>query len=197
MSFMIKLITTFFIITFFCSLTFSGDMTLVYNNLEIVLHDDESWSFVDQNADDFKESFNITLNDNRIIRISTDYTWRFVAKNELNSIEFVTTKNVTAKGNATHLVLAEANARAMNNAVKKASAKLKASVKNRKLNLANLTDCVKRVEKDVDTQESFVKGKGWSVKVDIALDQGSILAVLDCEAKAKPKKTAAAKKAKK
>ena len=192
MSSLMKLFTTFFIITFFSAVTFSGDMTLVYNNLEIILHENETWDFVDKGAEDFKESFNITLNDNRIIRISTDYTWRFVAKSELSSIEFVTTKNVTAKGNATHLVLAEANVRAMKKAVKNASVKLKASVKNRKLNLANLTDCVRRVEKDVDTQETFTKGKGWSVKVEIILDKGSILAVLDCEAKAKakPKKTA-------
>ncbi|MGD9201642.1 MAG: hypothetical protein PVI26_08780 [Chitinispirillia bacterium] len=185
-----KLLTTFFFISFFGAFAFSNDMTLVYNNQEIILHEDETWDFADQNAKEFKESFNITLNDNRIIRISTDYSWRFVAKNELNSIEFVTTKNVSAKGNATHPVLAEANARAMENAVKKASVKLKASVKNRKLNLANLTDCVKRVEKDVDKQEKFTKGTGWNVKVEIALDKGSILSVLDCEAQAKPKKTA-------
>ena len=47
---------------------------------------------------------------------------------------------------------------------------------------------MRRVEKDVDSEESFTKGKGWSVKTLIILDKGSILAVLDCEEVKKEKK---------
>jgi hypothetical protein len=85
-------------------------------------------------------------------------------------------------------VLSEASAIAMKNAVGNATNKLKAAIKNKKLNYTKLQDCVKRVEKDVDSEENFTKGKGWSVTTNIVLDKGSILAVLDCESEGKEKK---------
>lgn len=168
--------------------TIETDMTLIHGGNNIILHDDNTWDFEDRNAPDIREPFNITLYDNRIIWISPDYTWRFVDKKELSKKEFIIVKTVTAKGTATHLVLSEATAIAMKSAVNKATKKLKASIKNRKLNFNKLLDCVRRVEKDEDTEEKFTKGKGWSVSTTIILDKGSILAVLDCEEEKKEAK---------
>ena len=66
-----------------------------------------------------------------------------------------------------------------------ATTKLKASIKNKKLDYNKLLECVKRVEKEVENSESFVKGKGWTISIQMKLDKGSILAVLDCEKEGK------------
>ena len=159
----------------------AGDMTLVQGGENLILHDDNTWVFENKNAEELEEDFEITLDDDRIIRISAEGTWRFVEKSELKAKDVLPVNHISAKGTAQHQVLSEASAVAMKNAVNKATTKLKAAIKTKKLNFNRLQDCVRRVEKDVDSEESFTKGKGWSVTTQIILDKGSILAVLDCE----------------
>lgn len=160
---------------------FAGDMTLIHSGENLILHDDNSWEFENKNAEELEENFEITLDDNRIIFVSVDGTWRFVEKSELKARDVLPVNHISAKGTARHVVLSEASGVAMKNAVSKATKKLKAAIKTKKLNFNRLQDCVRRVEKDVDSEESFTKGKGWSVTTQIILDKGSILAVLDCE----------------
>ena len=168
---------------------FAGDMTLVHSGENLILHDDNTWEFENKNAEELEEDFEITLDDNRIIRVSAEGSWRFVDKSELKAKDVLPVNHISAKGTAQHQVLSQASAVAMKNAVNKATKKLKAAIKTKKLNFNRLQDCVRRVEKDVDSEESFTKGKGWSVKTLIILDKGSILAVLDCEEVKKEKKT--------
>ena len=172
----------------FTSPAFAGDMTLIHSGESLILHEDNTWEFENRNAEELEEDFEITLDDNRIIRVSAEGTWRFVKKSELKAKDVLPINHISAKGTAQHQVLAEASAVAMKNAVLKATTKLKAAIKTKKLNFNRLQDCVRRVEKDVDSEESFTKGKGWSVKTQIILDKGSILAVLDCEEVKKEKK---------
>lgn len=167
---------------------FAGDMTLVHGGENVILHDNNTWDFENRNAEELEEDFEITLMDNRIIRVSADGTWRFVEKSELKAREVLPVNHVSGKGTGQNIDLATASAMAMKSALTKATKKLKASIKNKKLNYNNLYDCVRRVEKDEDSEESFTKGKGWSVTTRIILDKGSILAVLDCESKKKAKK---------
>lgn len=169
----------------------ADDMVLtLHNGQDVTLHEDNYWSFEDRTQDDLTESLNITLGDNRVIRINQDYTWKFLSKEDLASNKNVSVKTITAKGSCTHVVLSEATALAMKSAITKATKKLKASIKNKKLNYAKLRNCVRRVEKEIDTEENFVKGRGWNVVISIVLDKGSILAVLDCEKEKTPAKTA-------
>ncbi len=168
--------------------TFAGDMTLVHSGENLILHDDNIWEFENKNAEELEEDFEITLNDNRIIRVLAEGTWRFVKKSELKAKGVLPINHISAKGTSRHQVLSEASAIAMKNAVSKAAKKLKAAIKTKKLNFNRLQDCVRRVEKDIDSEESFIKGKGWSVTTRLILDKGSILAVLDCEEVKKEKK---------
>ena len=171
---------------FFLSLsTFAVDMTLEHGGENVILHDNNTWDFENKNAEDLEEDFDVTLNDNRIIRISADGSWRFVEKSELQAKEVLPVNHVSGKGTGQHIDLNEASAMALKSALTKATNKLKASIKNKKLNFNKLYDCVRRVEKDVDSEESFTKGKGWGVTTQIILDKESILAVLDCESEKK------------
>jgi len=173
----------------------AADMTMEYNGIEYILHEDKYWDFVDKDSPDVEEPIFITLHDNRIILIAPDYTWRFVDKKELQKTnDNITVKFVSGKGTASHLVLSEATAIATKKALSNATKKLKSSIKHKKLNYNKLYDCVRRVEKEEDSSESFTKGKGWSVTVKMVLDKGSILAVLDCEGKKEEKKETPKKK---
>lgn len=176
------------LICLFTLSTFAGDMTLIHSGENVILHDNNSWEFENRNAEELEEDFEVTLNDNRIIRVSADGTWRFVEKSELKAREPLPVNHVSGKGTGQNIDLATASAMAMKSALTKATKKLKASIKNKKLNFNKLYDCVRRVEKDEDSEESFTKGKGWSVTTQIILDKGSILAVLDCEEEKKEKK---------
>jgi hypothetical protein len=161
----------------------AADMTLVYNGKDIILHEDNSWDYADKNTPDPREDQIITLGDNRTIILAKNYSWKFVEKEELlKSNDDLSVTVIEAKGSAHHAVLAEASALATNKAFANATAKLKASVKNKKINGAKLLTCVTRVEKEVESSESFVKGSGWDVTVRVVLDKGSIRAALDCEA---------------
>lgn len=162
----------------------AGDMTLVIRgDQSVVLHEDNYWEF-EKVQPPLEEDFPVYLNDGRIIMICADYTWLFVDKAKLKEANNITVDNVYAKGTAQSRVLAEATANANKSAIHNATKKLRASLR-RKPPFEKLKDCVRRVEKEVDTQESFTTGKGWEVSVAVTLDKGSILAVVDC-AEAKP-----------
>ncbi len=168
---------------------FAADMVLTTpDGVNIVLHDDNTWDFEDRNSEDITEDIDITLGDNRIILITPDYEWRFVKKSDLKKKNVIPVKNVTATGMGKSIDLAQALATASKAALDKVTYKLKISLKNKKLKNDKLKDCIRRVEKDVDTTEVFTKGRGWSVKIAILLDKGSILAVLDCESEKAAKK---------
>ena len=64
---------------------FAGDMTLVHSGENLILHDDNTWEFENKNAEELEEDFEITLDDNRIIRVSAEGSWRFVDKSELKA----------------------------------------------------------------------------------------------------------------
>ncbi len=164
------------------------DMTLVHSGKNIVLHDDNTWEIENDKNAEIEKDVTVYLNDNRIVLIKTDYSWCFADKTLLAKREELAIKNVSSKGTAQHAVLSEASAIAMKNAVEKATKKLKASIKRKKLDFNKLKDCVRRVEKDVDSEETFTKGKGWSVVVNLTLDKGSVLAVLDCASGPDPEK---------
>jgi hypothetical protein len=171
------------------SFSFAADMTLVHEGKEFILHDNNTWDFVNKNRDDLTKNTFVTLDDNRIILLTTQYEWRFVDKAELKKTnDNISVKFISAKGTAQHRVVSEATANAKNKALVNATKKLKASIKHKKLNYNKLLDCVKRVEKEEESSESFSKGKGWNVTIKINLDKGSILAVLDCEGKKEEKK---------
>lgn len=174
---------------FACSIIFSSyaaDMVLTTpEGINIVLHDDNTWDFEDRNTEDIEEDFHITLHDNRIIMITAYGEWKFVDKAALKKKDVIPVKNVMASGTGKSIDVAHAVASAFKVALDKVTYKLKTSLKNKKLKTEKLKDCIRRVEKDVDTTEVFTKGKGWSAKVEIVLDKGSILAVLDCESEKK------------
>ncbi len=159
----------------------AADMVLsVSKDQNIVLKEDNTWVFENQTNKTIDEDYTVTLNDNRIVLISADNTWRFIEKAELEQNKALPVKRVTSQGTAQHLVFTEACAVANKKAIDKATQKLKLSLKGKKLNYTKLRDCVRRVEKDIDTSNTFTNGKGWHVKIGMVLDEGSIRAVLDC-----------------
>ncbi len=170
---------------------YAADMTVSYGGVSYVLHEDNTWEFEHKKAGELDEDCEIPLDDDRIVKLSADNTWRFMEKEELDERAKTPVSEIKARGTSLHPVLSEASARAMKDAVDKATQKLKASIKNRKVNYTKLNDCVKQVEKEVETQEQFTKGSGWSVTVNMTLDKGSILAVVDCEAQKEEKKEGA------
>ncbi len=168
---------------------YAGDMTLEYEGREYVLLEDNTWDFGNRDDPDLEDNLFITLGDGRIVLIALDYSWRFVDKKELiKSNDNITVKFITAQGKAQNIDVGRATAAAKKKALANATKKLKASIKNKKLNYNKLMDCIRRVEKEEDSSESFTKGKGWSVTVKMTLDKGSIRAVLDCEGKKEEKK---------
>jgi hypothetical protein len=173
----------------------AGDMTLIMdNNQAVILHEDNTWEFKDRNLPDLTKDVYLGLNDNRTIKVGADYSWKFVGAAELSSNENIAPDSVSAKGSANHIGLPEAKAIALNNAVEKATGKFQTAVKQKKLDYKKLKECIRRVEKDIDYEQNFVTGRGWSVSAKVLLDKGSILAVLECVNPPKPPKAAEGEK---
>ncbi|MBN1982262.1 MAG: hypothetical protein JW795_12080 [Chitinivibrionales bacterium] len=169
------------IVLFSVSLLLGADMTLNVDGITLILHDDNSWDFQNKESPEFKDDFTVTLNDNRTVKIMGNHAWQFLSKSELNQKENITLHTVNVQGTSTHPGLADATELATRKAVQNAIKKIRASLPNQKFNLKKLENCIRRVEKEVSQTENFVQGKGWTVALDMTLDKGSLLAVLDCE----------------
>lgn len=179
----------------FIGLIWAGDMTLIMdNNQAVILHEDNTWEFKDRNLPDLTKDVYLGLSDNRTIKVGADYTWKFVGAAELSSNENIAPDSVSASGTGNHIGLPEAKAIALKNAVEKATGKFQAAVKQKKLNYTKLKECISRVEKEVDYEQNFATGKGWSVSARVLLDKGSILAVLECVNPPKPPKDSVGEK---
>ncbi len=169
---------------FLINTLYANDMVLsIKNGANITLHDDNTWEFENKNEPDIEEDVDITLGDKRIILISTDFTWRFIKESELKKKPNISITRILGQGMAQDIDLTKAIAIASKKAIEKATYKFKTSFKKKKFNVATLKDCIKRVEKDADTSETFIQNKGWKAQVQIVLDKGSILAVLNCGSK--------------
>jgi hypothetical protein len=159
---------------------FAADMTLTTEQgIKIILHDNGKWELKNPSSPRPKKDIKVTLADNRVVLVMADGEWGFADK-EMTKYDDIKLDSVRVVGTSKHIDVLKAQEAAGEQALEKLAQKLKASIKNRKLPLNRLKQCIREVEKDLDQQEDFTQGKGWDVKVELKLDRGSILAVVEC-----------------
>ena len=165
----------------FSSSLFAKEMDLTTpEGVKIILHEDNAWEYKKGLAlEPPKEDKTVELGDGRIILLKADYSWGFTDKATLAAIVKITIDSVEAKGVGKHADVAVATKTATDKCYATLVERVKAGC-NKKMTTAKLADCIKRVEKDEDKQENFVKGVGWTVDMTMKLDRGSINAVIAC-----------------
>jgi|GEM_PF-2369091 len=147
---------------------------------EIMLKEDNIWEPAGKAEMNVEKDFTVPLNDGRIVLIGADGTWGFVNKEVQYAEDMLTTDKVVARGTGQSVDVTAATNAATRQAMENAVLKTRDAVRKIKVNTKKIRECIERVEKDVDSQEQFVQGKGWTVNVSITLDKGSLLAVVDC-----------------
>lgn len=150
---------------------------------DLLLKDDSTWVYKSGNQIDITEDFTVPVDGGKFVLIAADGTWGFVKKEIKKEKELIPTDTVIGKGHAVHIDVAVATNLAQKEATSKVVTKMTYALRNVKIDPKKLSDCVKRVEKDVDKKETFIKGTGWDVAIVITLDRGSILAVAECSMK--------------
>ncbi len=173
---------------------FAGDMTLeMAGGKDIVLHEDNTWSYENSRLIDLEEDFTVELGDGRIVLIGADGNWQFVTKEFLaKKARGLGVQVIKASGKGSSKDVAFAKGEARKRAYAQAAHRLKAKVKSLKASNDKVIGCIERVEKEEYGQESFTTGKGWDAIVEVELDQGSIRAVVDCCTPEEAKKNSAA-----
>jgi hypothetical protein len=148
---------------------------------QLRLYEDNPWCGVKGQEILFEKDFTVELSDGRFVLINVDGTWGFVAQELLYADDLLAVNKVVGKGRATNVDVTAATQAARQQAMDNSILKTLDAVKKiNKIDQDKLKECVLRVEKDVDTQEAFTTGKGWTVQVLVTLDKGSLLAVVDC-----------------
>lgn len=147
---------------------------------EILLKDNSVWDAIDGKEMVVDKDFTVPLRDGRFVLISADGTWGFVNKELRYAEDIISVENIVAVGSGQSIDVNAATSAAQKQALDKAVIKARDAVKKIKITPARLRNCVERVEKDVDVDEQFVNGRGWTVTVTLTLDKGSILAVTGC-----------------
>jgi hypothetical protein len=165
------------------------------SGLKLVLKADNTWGFADNaRHDDFEKDFTVPVNNGKFVLIATDGTWGFVEKELIHQEELVTTDSIEGKGHSVNKDITVATAEAQKQAMSQVVSKIKNALRKLKIDQKLLSDCVKRVEKDIDKKEDFKQGTGWDISVRMFLDRGSVLAVADCAMIKENDSTAALKK---
>jgi hypothetical protein len=160
------------------------------DGVDVVLHADNTWEIQGGKNVDFEKDFTVPVPGGKIVLIVMDGTWSYVDKEIQDENDLIPTQSVSGAGHAVHMDYAVATAQAQKQALTQVGTRMRTALKNMKIDLKKIDDCIKRVEKDVDKKEEFKKGTGWDVSITMALDRGSILAVADCAMKEKKDSTA-------
>lgn len=167
----------------FC-VTFAKEMVLTtLEGTDLLLKDDSTWVYKSGKQIEDAEDFTVPVDGGKFVLIAADGTWGFVKKEIKKEKELIPADSVIGKGHAVHIDVAVATNRAQKEAIASVVTKMTYALRYVKIDPKKLSDCVKRVEKDVDKKETFIKGTGWDVAIVITLDRGSILAVADCSMK--------------
>lgn len=189
-------ILSFFSFLLLCGAITAKEMILTtLDGQKILLHDDNTWTFQNGKRADIENDFTVPVSGGKIVLIATDGTWGFVEKEIVNQEVLVKADSVVGNGHSLNKDVTAANAEAQKQALAQAIARIKLALGTLKIDQAKVSDCVKRVEKDVTKKEDFKQGKGWDVSVRMFLDRGSILAVADCAMKKEDEAPDSAKKA--
>jgi hypothetical protein len=148
---------------------------------QLQLHEDNTWSAVKNQEVLFEKDFTVPLADGRFVLINVDGTWGFVTQELIYADDLLTTSKVIGQARVTNVDVTLATQAAKKQALDNSIIKTREAVRKiKKIDKEKLKECVLAVEKDVDTQEAFTTGKGWTVQVLVTLDKGSLLAVVDC-----------------
>ncbi len=148
---------------------------------ELRLDEDNTWVPARNTEVFFERDFTVQLTDGRYVLINTDGTWGFVTQELVYAEDLIMTTKVVGKGLSTSADVVSATQSAQKKAMESAVSNTRSALqKIKRVNQKKLRECVEAVEKDVDTQEQFARGKGWTVQVLITLDKGSLLAVTEC-----------------
>jgi hypothetical protein len=162
----------------------------------IVLNPDSTWQFKDGKAATIESDFTVPVGGGRIIKISQDGKWGFTDKEIINSTVHLISDSIVAKGHNINMDLNTATAAAQKQALKEMNIKIKAAIKNFKINPAKLEECIKNIEKGVDKKEDFKKGSGWDVAITIIVNKNGLMGVTECAKKEEPQPGAKGKKTK-
>jgi hypothetical protein len=167
-----------------CSVVLAKEMVLTtLDGTDLLLKDDSTWVYKSGKKIDVKEDFTVPVDGGKFVLIAADGTWGFVKKEIKKTKELIPIDTVIGKGRSVNIDVAVATLMAQKEALAQVVVKTKNALRNIKTDDKRIADCVKRVEKDIDKKETFVKGTGWDVAVVITLDRGSLLAVADCAMK--------------
>jgi hypothetical protein len=153
------------------------------DGLMIVLNPDSTWAFKDGKASTIDKDFTVPVGGGRIILITQDGKWGFTHKEIINSTVHLISDSIVAKGHNINMDLTTATAAAQKQVLKELNLKIRAAIKNFKLNPAKLEECIKNVEKGVDKKEDFKKGGGWDVSITIIVNKIGLLGVTECAKK--------------
>jgi hypothetical protein len=175
------------------SLLYAKDMVLTtLQGEEIILKDDNTWVYKSGKRNDLENDFTVPVSGGKIVLIAADGSWGYTKEEIIDERVLIPSDSVTAHATSTSIDVAVATNKAQKQAMDQLTARMRVALKKIKIDQAKFADCVKRVEKDVDKQEAFKKGVGWTVSIAIKCDRGSILAVADCAMKQKKDSTATA-----
>jgi hypothetical protein len=147
---------------------------------EIKLLEDNIWQPVGNRELIIEKDFTVKITDGRIVLINADGTWGFVDSEVQYAEDMLVVDKVVGKGHAKNVDVTMATNAATKQALDNAVEKTRNAIRKIKVTSKKVRECVERVEKDIDTQESFYQGQGWVVDVLITLDKGSLIAVVDC-----------------
>jgi hypothetical protein len=164
------------------------------DGLEIVLNPDSTWAFKDGKNSTVEQDFTVPVGGGRIILITQDGKWGFTHKEIINSTVHLVSDSIIAKGYSVNPDLNTATAATQKQVLKEMNGKIRAAVKNFKLDPTKIEECIKNVEKGVDKKENFVKGKGWEVSVTIIVNKTGLMGITECAKKPEPAPGAAKKK---
>jgi hypothetical protein len=166
------------------------------DGLVIVLNPDSTWLFKSGKTSTIEADFTVPVGGGKIIKIYQDGKWGFTDKEIINSTVHLISDSIVAKGHNINMDLNTATAAAQKQVLKEMSIKIKAAIKNFKLNPAKLEECIKNVDKVVDKKENFIKGSGWDVSVVIIVNKTGLMGVTECAKKEEPLSGEKGKKAK-
>jgi hypothetical protein len=147
---------------------------------DILLKEDNTWEPEGGREMIVDKDFTTPLPDGRFVLINADGTWGFVTKEVQYAEDMLLVDRVSAKGSGQSIDVNAATNAARKQAFDNAALKAREAMRNIKINSKKIRQCIDMVEKDVESEENFVKGRGWAVSVTVTLDKGSLLAVVDC-----------------